>query len=362
LGEDFCADRVAEIKKLLSPSGFFTLIGIPGVGISFFIRFIATREFAHFIYLDTSALASKTKHEFFVALLKELGIVKIPEGEQELLEAAKKRLKKLTKQKHVIFLFNRFDDLGKEMTDTLLANLRTLRHVTADKISMIFVAHKSLTDVSEDALQGGNMDMFSNIYYFQPYKKEDLRQLFILHSQHLLQQDKAFEEVYEKSGGHYELAKLLLKSKDNKVVAQKFINFSLKKIYTGLSYGQKKILQKIAFSKQIKELDEVLVSLGFIRPNNEFFSPLLAEYIKKTIAIKLPVKEAKLFQLLRKRIDKVVNKEEIFKALWQESDEEFGSDWALNSLIYRLRKNPAFRAKGYVIENHKKVGYILYKN
>lgn len=359
LNDNFCSKRVLEMRKLLHPSGFFTMLGIPGVGISFFIRFLATRDFAYFIYLDTASLASATKHEFFVALLKELGVTNIPKSEQEMLEEAKKRVKELADEKHVIFLFNRFDDLGKEINKILLSNLRTLRHISADNISMIFVTHKPLTDVSEGALQGGNLDMFSNIYYFQPYEKEDLRQLFILHSQDLLEEEGAFDEAYENSGGHYELAKLLLKSKENKAVVQKFINFSLKKIYAGLSYAQKKMVQKIAFDKPLKDVDMLLVQLGYLKEDSYFFSPLFAEYIRTATMIKLPIKEAKLFQLLKKRIDRLVSKEEIFTALWQEDEQEFGSDWALNSLIYRLRKNPAFKAKGYIIESHKKMGYML---
>lgn len=89
----------------------------------------------------------------------------------------------------------------------------------------------------------------------------------------------------------------------------------------------------------------------------ELFTPLLAEYIKTNFPIKLPVKESKLFKLLRKNIGNIVSKDEIFTSVWGETSE--ATDWALDALIYRLRKHPFIKAQGYIIESHKKVGYTL---
>lgn len=37
------------------------------------------------------------------------------------------------------------------------------------------------------------------------------------------------------------------------------------------------------------------------------------------------------------------------------------TDWALDALVYRLRKHPFLKANGFIIESHKKVDYILIK-
>jgi len=79
------------------------------------------------------------------------------------------------------------------------------------------------------------------------------------------------------------------------------------------------------------------------------------------LPVKLPAKEKALFSLLKKRLNMVVSKDQIFEHIW-ESDPESASDWALNALIYRLKKNPGFLASGYVIENHKKLGYSMLKS
>lgn len=79
----------------------------------------------------------------------------------------------------------------------------------------------------------------------------------------------------------------------------------------------------------------------------------------QNIKIKLPPKEALLFSLLKRNEGKAVSKDELFKVIWQNSDEV--TDWSLNALIYRLRKNPTFSSSGYTIESQKKIGYYLLK-
>jgi L-methionine (R)-S-oxide reductase len=76
--------------------------------------------------------------------------------------------------------------------------------------------------------------------------------------------------------------------------------------------------------------------------------------------LKLPQKEGKLFSLLQKELGKTVPKDIIFKEIWKDTPDE-ATDWALNSLIYRLRKNTTFHKSGYIIENNKDIGYSLIK-
>lgn len=92
----------------------------------------------------------------------------------------------------------------------------------------------------------------------------------------------------------------------------------------------------------------------------QLFTPLLADYIKSHSSIKLPAKEKRLFQLLSKNLGQITRKELIYEAIWIGEDDA-GSEWALNALIYRLRKNPFFISQDYIIENHKKEGYVMYK-
>ena len=66
----------------------------------------------------------------------------------------------------------------------------------------------------------------------------------------------------------------------------------------------------------------------------------------------------KLFILFKKYLGRTISKDIIVEGIWGK-DSEAATDWALNSLIYRLRKNQTFINQGYIIENDKKIGYKM---
>ena len=128
-----------------------------------------------------------------------------------------------------------------------------------------------------------------------------------------------------------------------------------------MDYDKRKQIKKIALTRKIEEVDEYLLGVGMVKEVKgifQLFTPLLTQYIKENLGLKLPVKEAKLFRLLRNNMGKTVSKEDIFNIVWVENPEE-ATDWALDALIYRLRKHPFMKSQGYIIESQKKVGYIL---
>ena len=161
---------------------------------------------------------------------------------------------------------------------------------------------------------------------------------------------------------------MLLKSaRLSNPLQDQFIKMQLKELYEFVNNNQKKILQKIAFNKPIEEVDEYLLNIGLVikdKDGYQLFTPLLEKFIQGNIPLRLPVKEARLFKKLKQHLGQVVSKEAIFNLLWPEDSQDYdkASEWALNSLIYRLRKNPYFIQSGYVIENHKKEGFVLIKN
>lgn len=141
----------------------------------------------------------------------------------------------------------------------------------------------------------------------------------------------------------------------------RFVKMQLKELVDYLNYRQKKVLQKIALGKEVELISGGYLSgVGMVQKigsGYRLFTPLLTEYIKTSLPVRLPAKEARLFRLLRQHTGQTVPKEEIFQEIWPSSEE--ASDWALDALIYRLRKHPVITAHGYIIESHKKVGYTL---
>jgi DNA-binding winged helix-turn-helix (wHTH) protein len=365
LRKDFCKKQISEVKKLIESSISFSVVGIPAMGISIFLRYLATRNFYHFIHIDIYDLSAYSKKELFKLLLRELEGNNPSATSYQLLNLCKQRLENLTTKHHrVVIVFNRFDQLKNEFKEEFFNNLRALRDVDKEKIVMIFSANKPLIEQAKETISLGNLNMFSKTYFLNPYTENELKQLLKLNAPNLKLNQEDFNKAISLTGGHYQLLQLILKSESppNNLLADPIINLQLKQLYEYLDYSKKKLLQKLILGKKINlARDQYLFKIGYlkkIRGKYQIFTPLLADYIKAHLRLRLPVKEAILFQFLKNNEGKIITKDEIFTQLWPDHEGET-SDWALNALIYRLRKNPTFVASGYLIENQKKAGYLL---
>lgn len=358
LGPDFANDKLKDFKTLINRGISFVTISMPGIGASYFLKYLACQDFAYFVHVDMYELPSLTQHEFFRLLVEELGGGPAKKTDQELLQEAKLTLKQLI-QKHnkIVIIFNRFDQLKKELDQSFLSQIQSLSAVETDKIVLIFTSTKPLYDIAPDAMSGGNLNFYSENLYFEPYSISDLRKILSIDPGRLTTQEN-LERLLILSGGHNQLLHIFLSSQKEQLLLDQFVKLQLKELVDYLDYTQRKQIQKIALGKSIDEIDEYLLGVGMVTANGSLFTPLLAEYIKTNLPIKLPVKEAKLFKLLRRNMGNVVNKDEIFTEVWGENSQE-ATDWALDALIYRLRKHPFIKANGYIIESQKKVGYTL---
>lgn len=357
LGADFAADKLKDFKTLIERSISFVVMSMPGVGASYFLRYLATRDlpagrqgFAHFVHVDMYELPSLTQHEFYKLLLSELGGKPAKKTDEELLQESKLLLKKLSAEK-IVIIFNRFDQLKKEFTQEFLSQIQSL---ASDQIVLIFTSTKPLTDIVPEAMAGGNLNFYSENLYFKPYSTGDLKKLLSIDPGRLTTQEN-LDQLLVLCGGHNQLLHILLSSQKEQLLLDQFVKLQLKELVDYLNYTQRKQIQRIALGKKT-EVDEYLLGVGMVK-DNKLFTPLLTEYIKTNLPIKLPVKEDKLFKLLRKNIGNVVSKDEIFNEVWPDPSE--ATDWALDALIYRLRNHPFIKAHGYIIESHKKVGYTL---
>lgn len=359
LGPDFAKEKVADFKRLIDSSQSFTVISMPGVGVSYFLKYLSCQDFAHFIHVDLYNLPTLSQHEFFRMLHRDLGGKPSSATDEQIFIDTKEILSKLAlKHEKIVIIFSRFDALKKDFDANFLSNLQSLTTLALGKIVLIFTAIKPLDELSPEAVSGGNLPFYSKLVYFKPFSASDLKKLFTL--DHTQKAHPNLEKMIKMSGGHNQLLHIFMNSqKANNLLLDKFVTLQLKDLYNYLDYQQKKQVQKIALGKKIEEVDEYLLGVGYATGSSNYnlFSPVLAQYIKINIPHKLPVKEKALFNLLRKNIGNVVSKDEIFASVWHDSEE--ASDWALDALIYRLRKHPFIQSHGYIIESHKKVGYTL---
>lgn len=370
LGEDFAREKLIKIKQFIESSTSFTILGMPGVGVSYFLRYLASSNLACFVFVDSFALSTLSKREYLSWLLHELGGKAKNLTEQQIYEECKKRLEILAKKyPKIVIIFNRFDQLFAQPTDQFdklfLANLRSLRQISPDKIVMIFTANKPLYEICPDAIIGSNLNFYSQLFYFGIYTEKDLYKLLKITQPDISNSDAKTRILMKLSGGHNQLLHIILKSESQEnLLADKFVKLQLREIYESLNVQNRKTLQRIASSKDPHEVDSYLVNIGMVlkeKSGYRLFTPLLKEYISSTIDVKIAAKEGKLFKLLKKNLGRVVPKDELFEDIWKD-DFDNASDWALNALVYRLRKNPKFKLMGYSIENHKKIGYMLSKN
>jgi len=373
LGLDFAKEKQAEFKSLINSSISFTVISMPGVGVSYFLKYLSCQDFVYFIYVDLYTLPSLNKHEFYRMFLREIGGNPSGKSDEQVFIDTKEILKKLaTSHPKVVIIFSRFDALKKEFDENFLSNLQGLTGIVPDKIVLIFTAIKPIYELTPDAVTGGNLTFYSKILYFKPFNSSDLKKLFLL--EHTQKAHANLDELIKQSGGHNQLLHIFMNShKQNNLLLDKFVTLQLKDLLSYLDYQQKKQVTKIALGKIVDDIDEYLLEVGYINQTKKgfsIFSPILAEYVKTNMPHKLPAKEAKLFKLLRKNMGRVTSKDEIFTDVWParnasrseaggDDQPEMATDWALDALIYRLRKHPFIISSGYIIESHKKVGYTL---
>lgn len=362
LGQDFAQDALKDFKNLIDSGVSFVTHSMPGVGASYFLKYLSCQDFAFFIYIDLYELPSLTQHEFYRMFLSDLGGKPAAKTDEQTLLEAKEILKKLSLQhEKIVIIFSRFDQLKKEFDENFLSNLQSLITVSSGKIVEIFTAIKPLHELAPEAVTGGNLNFYSRSLYFKPFSKKDLKKLLTIDPEQRTSEEN-FERLLELSGGHNQLLHIFLNSqKQQNLLLDQFVRLQLKELIDYLDYHQRKQIQKMAFGKQLDEVDEYLLGVGMVKKEGDhytLFSPLFAEYIRSYLAPKLPQKEHQLFKLLRQNMGKIVSKDELFQVLW-EKDPDKATDWALDALIYRLRKHPFMKAQGYIIESYKKVGYSL---
>lgn len=381
LGEDFAADKVKEFKSLIDASISFTTVSMPGAGVSFFLKYLTSKDFADFIHIDLYALPTLNQHEFYRMFLRDLGGKPDGKSDEQVFIETENILKNLVKpERKLVLIFSRFDSLRKAFDANFLSNIQSLTNIVPNQIVLIFTAIKPLEELAPLAITGGNLAFYSRILYFTPFAKNDLESLFMLDHTHKAHPD--LEEAIKESGGHNQLLHIFINShKKQNLLLDKFVRLQLRDLYDYLDYDQKKQVANIAShperARRIEgSIDEYLLGVGYVKEAKsgyKIFSPVLEEFVKTSLPKKLPVKERLLFKVLQNKMGNVVTKDEIFAEVWPArnassiadaggiNETDKATDWALDALIYRLRKSSFMKANGYIIESYKKVGYSLIK-
>lgn len=357
LPNDFCSDIYNSCEKNIKDSETINLIGLPGVGISFFLRYLSNKSKHYFININTYELPEFTKEE----LLKQFARKLSPgyEGLDYLTESRSKLEALSVKHEKIVIVINRLDRVSKLINQNLFDNLKFLRDANPGKIVFMLVSSKPITELSPNTSHN-TFVMHAKQICFGTYSPPDLKAISRIDGT-----AKINQKALELSGGHHSLFQTLLRcqSLDNPLSDQ-MVELVVKELISSQNAKRRDQLQSLALGKNTNNLD-YLYDIGLIRKKSGktiFFSDLLKLHLEHTGNNTLPSKERKLLRLLTRNLGKVVSKQDIFDYIW---GDEVASEWSLNSLVYRLRRNPGFDSNRYTIKSIKKDGYILidaYKN
>ncbi len=357
-------NRLPQIEKLLSHGNTLSVMGMPSLGISLFLRELSASNIGQSIYIDVFGLTELSALGLFQAIAQKLGIVAESKSLPELTTASVNALKKLTKDdKYTIIYFAGFDQLQPALDAGLLQSLSSLSRSSDGKVRLVFGLCISLKKLIPDRLFDSGLRLFGSIYYLKPYSDKELLYLLGLYGPENWQKSSKLNDVISLSGGHFQLLlQLLGNNSEISDSPNESMQLLFKNLYTHLLGPQRTIIRRIAGGIKNVEPDEYLLGIGMVRQTRsdiELFSSLFLQYLLGINNKHLPVKERRLYLILKRNFGRVVAKQAIIDTVW---GDEIVSDWALNALVYRLRKHSVFVGQNYTIENHKKVGYELVKN
>lgn len=355
--KDFCKDSTKECLGLISKATSFNLVAMSGVGITFFAQYLETKSKDDFVYINTYEMPEFSKDNFYEQLYTKLG-GELKTGAEPKIEEIKclLDLKVKSSKRKLVLVINRLDRLDKILDQNFFDILRFFKDVDRSKIVMIFVSSRQIIDQYSSKIKD-LFNLVSKTVFFKPFSIRDLRQVLKIDGSSSVE-----EGAVALCGGHHNLYNVLSRcqSLDNPL-SDSMVELLIKDLCASLPRKTREEL-KMIIKKGVAPKDDYLTHMGYaqkVKGRYKTFSPLLSEYMTaEESRTNLPYKEAKLLNLLKTHLGKPVTKNQIFDTIWQHED-GIASEWALNSLVYRLRNHPAFDSKRYIIKSYKKVGYTL---
>lgn len=302
----------------------------------------------------------------------------------------------------LVFLFDQFDELFREVEPRFFANLRGLREAYKYRVVFFVFTRNQLPELIP--LDNAREEFFellsSNLMGLTPYNQKDANLLI----ERIVDRNQASpnsvddDVLYFLSGGHAGLLRALLLLNDNIIYQdddpQKMqqlldlpsIDFECKKIWSSLSFEEREILFYIVQDKLVKIHNGALTQLkikGLIEKQkpHQIFSPIFSQYVmsqpnewneslrldtatRRVWVLNRPTEtltplEFRVFQVLYYRDGEVVSRDEIVEAGWPEAKGGVTDD-AVTQIIRRLReKIEPDRTTPKFIESLRGQGYRL---
>lgn len=267
-----------------------------------------------------------------------------------------------------IFLL-RFDRLKDAVTLEFLNNLQALQDSTNQKLAYVFTSYRELDILAPEAFSKQVVSSFVNTMYVKPLGSSDMDTMFdtIAEKYNLSVPPSLRQLILDLSGGHSQYMQLSLVvlhelSQKKKVVSEDVVVAAIEadervalqseELWESLTRTEQEITKRVYEGKKIsdeeREEGKYLWNSGFIVEKNNLvslFSPLFGTYVEslgqrkaeKSGMVEFSKKEHMLFELLKKFMNEVVDREKIVEIVWPEYKEYGVSDWSVDRLVARVR-------------------------
>jgi DNA-binding winged helix-turn-helix (wHTH) protein len=283
----------------------------------------------------------------------------------------------------VLFLL-RFDRLKDIFSMQFYANLQSLFDTAKYRFLYVTTSVRTLPELCSEIFKGANISTFAHSYFLKPAKREDLiaissyLNLTPKYSPKITPKIKG--EILTMGGGHIVLTRLIgisfsegnetTLSMDH-LLGDERILLTLEEIWNNLTIVEQNFLKRVSQKEKIKKDKSVdfLFQTGILKDNKGkyiFFSPLFEKYLERLKTVEkepqneFTKKEKILLDFLISKKTAICSRDEIIEAVWPEykiSDDLTVSDWAIDRLVWRLRKKIKTRQEGYEIITIRDQGY-----
>lgn len=419
---DFRKDETKELVDNIKRKRSIELIGMKRVGISNFLRFFIYNEKLKakyfnsnsqtvFISIDLNDLIERELYPFWLLTFKRVvdssrKILKRDIDKDKInalfeksiqsnnlfltIDALRQSLFILIEERFTpVLFFIGFDRLIDIITEDFYSNLQGLRDATNKEVVYIITTLRDLSSLRADIFDKTSLSALLTQMYLKPAKTEDLEIISkTLEIKYDLKLDnKIKNQIYTLSGGHVQYLYLAFVSlydylnrfgkfqrdpieiikKDERILLQS------EELYSSLTENEKKTLVKLLNNRKITDAERrkasYLWDTGIVltqKKTNKIFSNFYEDYVKLNITSNgdtsnsyLTKKEHVLFEILKKYIGSICERDIILENVWPEYQEVGVSDWAVDRLVARLRKKLEATNSKYSIKTVRTRGFIL---
>ncbi|MFH1186631.1 MAG: winged helix-turn-helix domain-containing protein [Candidatus Levyibacteriota bacterium] len=355
------------------------------------------QKYVHFVYMNFSEVRNRTLHDvnkfIFLSLIDSLTEREFLEEHKKLnrifkeysktndelifFQGLKEALNYLSIEKKltIVLLFDRFEEYLPVLTDEFFANLRILRNKAKYRFSAVFTLNRPLEDLLKPTLFNQFYEFLAgHLVYVSLYDKPgmDFRISYFEKKYQRSLDKKTLTIIFSLTAGHGKLTRIALETVFEQniktltkeeilqlLLAKKTITRALFEIYSFLSKEEIERLNK-------KSNDSFLENIGLFKDNKitillfEKYLELKKTFIstedekdkifidhetneikkgKENLSDKLTSSEFKLLKYLLQNPERVIERNEIIEAVWQNTASFAGvSDQAVDQLVLRIRK------------------------